>query len=87
MNRNQMFVSGVVGTILVNGVLSITKTIREGRKERKAIETELEQELAKFNAATDRCLEKLENGKYRGMSFQDIMTDWKFEQIIERLND
>lgn len=87
MNRNQMFVSGVVGTILVNGIVGIVKTVRDGRKEREQIQIQLEKDRANLQTATDRVLQKLATDHYRGKSLADIMMDWKFQMIVEGLND
>ena len=85
MNKNQVAI-GVVGTTLTTGILSIVKTVMDGRKERKAIEKQLEQDLENLHAAADIVMAKLQNNQYRGKSFQDIMIDLEFQRIVAGLN-
>jgi len=85
VNKNQVAI-GVVGTTLTTGILSIIKTVRDGRKERKAIEKQLEKDLENLHTATDVVLAKLKSNQYRGKSFQDIMIDLEFQRIVAGLN-
>ena len=85
MNKNQVAI-GVVGTTLTTGILSIVKTVMDGRKERKAIEKQLEQDLENLHAAADIVMAKLKSNQYRGKSFQDIMIDLEFHRIVAGLN-
>ena len=85
VNKNQVAI-GVVGTTLTTGILSIVKTVMDGRKERKAIEKQLEQDLENLHAAADIVMAKLKSNQYRGKSFQDIMIDLEFHRIVAGLN-
>jgi len=84
MDKNEKIVGGLIATLVGVTGLNYVRIIREERAKRKAIEADSAKALKAIHIAQGRVLERIENGSHSGKSFQTIMNDFRFEEMMER---